>query len=81
MKLCHSVIPEPLQKAALDFYLAFNALQLLKNYSLCGKTEENWSFPNVITNKYVCLCFPSEVTGVQIMSEYLTDIHTSASMR
>lgn len=62
VKLWHFVIPEPLQEATLYFYLTFNVLQLLKNYSLSSKTEENQSLPNIISNKYVCLYFPREVT-------------------
>lgn len=45
----------------LYFYLTFNVLQLLKNYSLSSKTEENQSLPYIISNKYVCLYFPREV--------------------
>lgn len=47
----------------LYFYLTFNVLQLLRNYSLSSKTEENQSLSNIISNKYVCLYFPREVTG------------------
>lgn len=44
------------------FYLTFNVLQLLKNYSLSSKTAENQSFSNIISNKYVSLYFPRELT-------------------
>lgn len=46
----------------LYFYLTFNVLQLLKNYSVSSKTEENQSLHNIISNKYVFLYFPREVT-------------------
>lgn len=45
----------------LYFCLTFNVLQLLKNYSLSSKTEENQSLPNIISN--VCLYFTREMTG------------------
>lgn len=74
MKLGHSVIPESLQEGMLYCCLAFNVLQLLKNYSLCSKTEENQSLPNIISNKYVCLYFLRQVTG-NTDNEQLFDRH------
>lgn len=68
------VIPEPRQEAMLCFYLTFNVLQLLKNYSLRSETAENQSLPSIISNKYVCLYFPREVTE-NTDNEQLFDRH------